>query len=120
MPRSTAWIRRGREPDQVKVIGHKTIRSMDQTQADKSNDAAPLEISGDANNVVIRIRQDTGQRFERITATLEISVPKGSSIEFHGRTGDLDVNDIAGSVNDHFGQCRRASQEYRRRRRAWT
>ena len=85
--------------DQVKVIGHKTIRSMDQAQADKSNDAAPLEISGDPNNVVIRIRQDQAQRFERISATLEISVPKGSSVEVHGRTGDLDINDIAGSVN---------------------
>ncbi len=85
--------------DQVKVIGHKTIRSMDQTQADKTNDGAPLEISGDANNVVIRIREDQAQRFERVTATLEISVPKGASVEFHGRTGDLDVNDITGSVN---------------------
>jgi DUF4097 and DUF4098 domain-containing protein YvlB len=85
--------------DQVKVIGHKTIRSMDQAQADKSNDAARLDISGDANNVVIRIRQDQAQRFERISATLEISVPKGSSVEVHGRTGDLDINDITGSVN---------------------
>jgi len=89
----------GGASDQVKIIGHKTIRSMDQTQADKTNEGAPLEISGDANNVVIRIREDQAQRFERVTATLEISVPKGSSVEFHGRTGDLDVNDITGSVN---------------------
>lgn len=80
--------------DEVRVTGHKTIRSMDQTQADKTNQGAPLEISGDANNLVIRIREDQA----RITATLEISVPKGSSIEVHGRTGDLDINDIAGSV----------------------
>jgi DUF4097 and DUF4098 domain-containing protein YvlB len=85
--------------DGVKVTGHKTIRSMDQGQADKSNDAAPLEISGDANNVVIRIRQDSAQRFERITAMLEVTVPKGSSVEVHGHTGDLDINDITGSVN---------------------
>ncbi len=84
--------------DQVRVTGHKTIRSMDQTQADKTNEGAPLDISGDANNVVIRIREDQAQRFERVTATLEISVPRGSSIEIHGRTGDLDINDIAGSV----------------------
>jgi DUF4097 and DUF4098 domain-containing protein YvlB len=84
--------------DQVRVTGHKTIRSMDQTQADKTNEGAPLDISGDANNVVIRIREDQAQRFERVTAALEISVPKGSSIEVHGRTGDLDINDIAGSV----------------------
>jgi DUF4097 and DUF4098 domain-containing protein YvlB len=84
--------------DQVKVIGHKTIRSMDQKQADSSNDGAPLDITGDASNVVIRVRQDQAARFNSISATLEISVPKGSSIEVHGRTGDLDINDIAGSV----------------------
>ena len=84
--------------DEVKVIGHKTVRSMDQAQADKTNESAPLEISGDASNVVIRIREDQAQRFERVNATLEISVPKGSSIEVHGRTGDLDINDIGGPV----------------------
>lgn len=93
-----AGVAAGGGADQVKVIGHKTVRSLDQAQADRSNDAAPLEISGDPSNVVIRIRQDQAQRFERISATLEISVPKGSSIEVHGRTGDLDINDIAGSV----------------------
>jgi DUF4097 and DUF4098 domain-containing protein YvlB len=88
----------GGSADQVKVTGHKTIRSMDQTQADKANEGASLDISGDANNVVIRIREDQAQRFERVTATLEINVPKGASVEVHGRTGDLDINDIAGSV----------------------
>lgn len=93
-----AAVTAGGGADQVKVTGHKTIRSMDQAQADKSNEAAPLDISGDPNNVVIRIREDQAQRFERISATLEISVPKGSSVEVHGRSGDLDINDISGSV----------------------
>lgn len=88
----------GGSADQVKVSGHKTIRSMDQTQADRANERATLDISGDANNVVIRIREDQANRFERVTATLEINVPKGASVEVHGRTGDLDINDIAGSV----------------------
>jgi len=88
----------GLDVDQVKVTGHKTVRSMEQTQADKTNEGAPLDISGDANNVVIRIREDQAHRFERVTATLEISVPKGASVEVHGRTGDLDINDIGGSV----------------------
>ena len=114
MQKLTAWMRTapGGDADQVRVTGHKTIRSMDQTHADKSNDAAPLDISGDPNNVVIRIRQDSAQRFERITATLEISVPKGSSVEVHGRTGDLDINDIAGSVAITSDNAGRAAQEH--------
>jgi len=85
--------------DQVKVVGHKTIRGREQKQADASNDASPLEVTGDANNVTIRVRQDQASGYNRISATLEISVPKGSSIEVHGRSGDLDINDITGSVN---------------------
>ncbi len=84
--------------DMVKVTGHKTIRSMDQKQADKGNEDSPLEITGDANNVVIRPHQDQARGPNRVSATLEINVPKGSSVEVHGRTGDLDINGISGSV----------------------
>lgn len=84
--------------DMVRVTGHKTIRSLDQQQADKSSDAAPLEIAGDANNVIIRMHQDQARGPNRVAATLEISVPKGSSVEVHGRRGDFDINDITGSV----------------------
>ena len=83
--------------DMVKVTGHKTIRGLGQKEADKNNDTTPLEITGDANNVVIRLHpEQTGSN--RISGTLEINVPKGSSVEVHGRNGDLEVNDITGAV----------------------
>ena len=85
--------------DVVKVTGHKTIRSLDQKQADRSNDATPFEVTGDANNLIIRLHQDQARGPNRVSATLEISVPKGSSVEVHGRTGDLEINDITGSVD---------------------
>jgi DUF4097 and DUF4098 domain-containing protein YvlB len=84
--------------NEIKVTGHKTIRGQDQQQADRRNDATPLEITGDENNVVIRVHQDQVSGPSRVQATLEISVPKGSSVEVHGRLGDLDINDIGGSV----------------------
>ena len=82
----------------VKVTGHKTVRSLDQAQADRANEATPLEITGDANHLVIRLHQDRAPGPRSITATLDIAVPKGASLEVHGRRGDLQVNDISGSV----------------------
>jgi hypothetical protein len=88
----------GVDTDSVKVTGHKTIRGLGQKEADQSNGESQFEITGDANNVVIRVQPDRAGRAGRVSATLEIGVPKGASVEVHGRNGDLDINDIAGSV----------------------
>jgi DUF4097 and DUF4098 domain-containing protein YvlB len=86
--------------DRVKVTGHKTVRSLDQAHADSANESTPLEIAGDANNVIIRLHQDgaRGNHTQTATARLDISVPKGASVEVHGKRGDLEVTDISGSV----------------------
>jgi DUF4097 and DUF4098 domain-containing protein YvlB len=88
----------GVDADSVKVTGHKTIRGLGEKEAGRSNDASPFAIEGDANNVLIRVQPDQAGRSGRVSATLEISVPKGASVEVHGRNGDLEINDIAGSV----------------------
>ena len=88
----------GFDAESVKVTGHKTIRGLGQKEADQSNSGSPFEIGGDANNIVIRVQPDRAGRSGRVSATLEISVPKGASVEVHGRNGDLDINDITGSV----------------------
>jgi DUF4097 and DUF4098 domain-containing protein YvlB len=82
----------------VKVTGHKTVRSMDQNGADRANQDTPFEIDGDANHIVIHTNQDHAATRQRVTDDMEISVPKGASIEAHGRSGDFDVTDIDGSV----------------------
>ena len=85
--------------DRVKVEGHKTIRSLDQNQADRANEATALEMAGDANEVIIRLHQERARGPQSVSATLDIAVPKGASIEVHGRRGDLEVNDVNGFVS---------------------
>jgi DUF4097 and DUF4098 domain-containing protein YvlB len=82
----------------VKVSGHKTIRSMEQNGADSANQSSPFEITGDGNDLTIRTNQDHVSGSMRISSEMEITVPKGSSIEAHGRTGDFDITDVAGNV----------------------
>jgi DUF4097 and DUF4098 domain-containing protein YvlB len=90
----------GADVQSVKVTGHSTIRSLDQASADRSNEQAPLLIEGDGNEIRIRTGQNqiSGNN-RRVSADLDIVVPKGATIEAHGRSGDFDVSGVNGSVD---------------------
>ena len=88
----------GVNTDAVKVTGHRTVRSFDQGVADRANQEAPFELAGDNNNVIVRTNQDRVSGNLRLSADMEITVPRGASVEGHGRNGDFDVNDIDGAV----------------------
>ncbi len=88
----------GSDSDQVQVTGHKTIRSMNQTSADRANQDSSFELAGSGDQVIVRTNQEHVAGDLRVTADLEIAVPKGSSLEAHGRGGDFDVTGLAGNV----------------------
>ena len=89
----------GADTEAVKVTGHCSIRSMDQNGADNANRAAAFEIAGDADNVTIRNNQEhLSSGNVRLTADMEIVVPKGATIQAHGRNGDFDITDVNGNV----------------------
>lgn len=90
----------GADVDAVKVTGHRTIRSLEQTGADNANQQATFELTGDANEIHVRNNQEhVSNGRVRFTADMEISVPKGASVEAHGINGDFDINGIAGTVD---------------------
>jgi hypothetical protein len=88
----------GIDSDSVKVSGHKTIRSIDRDGADRADRETPLEVTGDSGTVIIRTNQNRASGLPRVTADLEIAVPRGASIEAHGRDGDFDIRSIDGAV----------------------
>jgi DUF4097 and DUF4098 domain-containing protein YvlB len=88
----------GADVQSVKVSGRKSIRSFQQTDADRGNTQTPLELATQADDIIVRTNQDRVQDSMRISADLEITVPKGASIEAHGRYGDFDITDIGGAV----------------------
>jgi len=89
----------GADVDSIKVAGHNTIRSLDQQSADRANQDSPVELVGGGDQLRIRANQSRISDSRRIEADLEITVPRGASIEAHGRNGDFDISGIEGSVN---------------------
>ena len=51
-----------------------------------------------SGTIIIRTNQNRASGLPRVTADMEIAVPKGASIEAHGRNGDFDIHDIDGAV----------------------
>lgn len=88
----------GGDSEEVKVTGHKTIRALQHDDANKADKDSEFEIVTNGNQVIIRTNQDRAPNSSRVTADLEITVPRGSSLSATGRFGDFDVNDLAGGV----------------------
>ncbi len=89
----------GADVTSVKVIGHTSIRSMDQKTADEAVKDIPFEIAGSGDVLTIRTNQDRASGPLRVSAELEITVPRDASIEAHGRSGDFDISSINGNVS---------------------
>jgi len=90
----------GADVQTVKITGHSTIRSLDQASADRANQEAPLQLHGDPNEIHIFTSQNrVSGNTRRISADLDIVVPKGAIIEAHGRSGDFDVSGINGAID---------------------
>jgi DUF4097 and DUF4098 domain-containing protein YvlB len=88
----------GADVTEVKVAGRKTIQAMQQADADKANEQSPLEITSAGERVTVRLVQDRIGSGQRISADLEITVPRGATIEARGRYGDFDISDVNGPV----------------------
>lgn len=89
----------GTDSDEVKVTGRKTIRAMQQSEAQKADQGAPVELVAQGDQIIVRTNQGRLGDNYRLSAEMEIMVPKGASIEAHGRRGDFDITDVAGKVD---------------------
>jgi DUF4097 and DUF4098 domain-containing protein YvlB len=88
----------GADDAAVKVTGRKTVRAMRQEEADRANSMSPFEITQNGDQLVIRTNQDRATGDQRISSDLEITVPRGASIEARGRYGDFDISGVTGKV----------------------
>jgi DUF4097 and DUF4098 domain-containing protein YvlB len=89
----------GADVTEVSVTGHKTIRALDEGEANRADAATPLEVVNDGNNIIIRCNQSNAKGRTRIATDLDITVPRGSAIEANGRQGDFQINSVTGNVD---------------------
>ena len=83
----------------VKVEGRTMIRAMDRPSADRANAQVPLVLSRQGDILYIRTSQERWTGQERLTADLDIVVPRSVNVECKGRRGDFEVTGVTGTVD---------------------
>ncbi|MBV9613503.1 MAG: DUF4097 family beta strand repeat protein [Acidobacteriaceae bacterium] len=89
----------GTDADQLTINGHKMVRAFEAGEADRANTKTTVEVAVQGSTVVIRCHQDQADSRTPVTTDLDISLPKGASLEVTGQTGDFDISGIAGDVD---------------------
>lgn len=93
----------GTDATSVTVSGQKTIGSFDLKEADKANDQSPVEVLVEGNTVTIRCHQDRPSTHTSVSTNLDVSVPKGSSIQASDSRGSIDISSLAGDIELNGG-----------------
>jgi DUF4097 and DUF4098 domain-containing protein YvlB len=95
----------GNENAEVSLSGHKSVRAFESNQADEANSRTPVEIVQEGNTIFIRCHQDQANSRAHVTSNLELTVPKGSSLQVVGILGDFDISSITGDVEVSSGNA---------------
>ena len=89
----------GGDGEEVALTGEKSIHTMDSGAADSANKQAGVELIHDGNTLIVRCHQDRASSQASVNSNLELTVPKGASVEAVGTHGDFDISNIAGDVS---------------------
>lgn len=88
----------GADIDEVRLSGRKSIRTMNRDEADKANAKSGVRLDVTGATVTISGSRDDIDG-SRINTDLEVTVPKGVSVETRGRYGDFEISDVLGEVS---------------------
>jgi len=89
----------GVDTEEVRVTGTKTIRAMTRDDANKEDKSTAFEIVKAGDQIIIRTNLERASNSRQAHADLEITVPKGATIEArNGKYGDYDIENIDGAI----------------------
>jgi DUF4097 and DUF4098 domain-containing protein YvlB len=89
----------GADVTTVKVTGRKNVRAIDRASADKANGGTQCTVQKDGNTINVTAKSNGVQdSAARVTLDLEVTVPKGASVDLRGQNGDFDIGDLSGEV----------------------
>ncbi|MCU1262568.1 MAG: hypothetical protein JWO80_5453 [Bryobacterales bacterium] len=89
----------GSDTDQFEVEGRKQVRAYNKSEADDADRNSQVKFVREGNQLIVRADQTRFSRDRRLSTDLDIKIPKGVSVEARGRSGDLTVSSINGSVD---------------------
>ncbi len=95
---------KGDDSAELRVTGHETVRAFNRGDADRAQAHTAVRVERQGDQLFIRTDQAPGSGISRVTTNLDISVPKGVSVESRARSGDLNVDTLDGAVDISAGR----------------
>jgi DUF4097 and DUF4098 domain-containing protein YvlB len=96
-PRGNIKVTGGDSQD-IEITGRKMIRAFSREDADRANQATPVELVPQGDHLLVRTNQDRTRDNQRISADLEVVVPRSLAVEAHATTADYEIADVAGDL----------------------
>ena len=91
----------GDDSDEIKVTGRKSVQALNQSEADRAQNATGLEFVEQGDQILVRTNQDHNPTNGKISEDLEVTLPKRMSVEAHGSYGDYEIGELDGGVDLH-------------------
>ena len=90
---------RGDASGDVKLTGHKSVRAVSRSEADRAHEQQGVEMRREGDTLVIRT--EAPNRAGRITVTtdMELTIPRGLGVAVQGRRGDVTIDDLDGVLD---------------------
>jgi hypothetical protein len=88
----------GADIQDIRVTGHKLVRAYTRDDADRTNGETPVELVPQGDRIVVASHQDRAPADQRVSDDLEVTVPRGVSIEANGENTDYEITEINGDV----------------------
>jgi len=89
---------KGDSASDVKLTGRKSIRAFNRSDADRADQQSQVKLERRGYLLVIRSEEPRNSRMLSVSTDLDLIVPRGISLEARGRSGDLSIEDIDGTV----------------------
>lgn len=88
----------GGDVNEVIIAGRKSVRALDEKDAAAADRSTPLEVTTQADQLVVRTNQDRITGEQRVSADLDITVPRSLALEVRARSGSFDISGLNGAV----------------------
>ncbi|MEZ5402257.1 MAG: DUF4097 family beta strand repeat-containing protein [Bryobacteraceae bacterium] len=82
----------------LRITGRTNVRAFTRPEAERANSQCRFELVQQGDAWIVRTNQDRASGNHRISAELDLTVPRGSVIEARGRYGDFDIDSIDGNI----------------------
>ncbi len=102
--RGTIHVTGAVDNQEVRISGRKLIRAYTNDDAGRTNGETPVEMVAQGDRLLVSAHQDRAPADQRVSEELEITVPRGMSVEARGDNTDYEISDINGDVELHSGR----------------